>query len=150
MTAAIQSFIAEPALAIVGVSRSGRGFGNAAVRTLTEKGYRVYPIHPVLPRVNGIPCFRSFADLPERVNGVLVVVPPAQAVGVVRDAAAAGIRRVWLQQGAESPWVLRVCADFGLEAVSGECILMYTKPAGVHRFHRWIHAVFAPPEPVAS
>jgi len=27
---------------------------------------------------------------------------------------------------------------------------MYTKPAGVHRFHRWIHDVFAPPAAVAS
>src|SRR5436189_6176632 len=76
----IDSFIAEPALAVVGVSRSGRGFGNAAIRALTVKGYRVYPIHPVLPHVCGIPCFRSFAELPARVNAVLVVVPPAQAV----------------------------------------------------------------------
>jgi len=145
----IESFIAEPALAVVGVSRSGRGFGNAAVRALAEKGYRVHPVHPVLQRVCGIPCFRSFADLPEPINAALVVVPPSQAVGVVRAAAAAGIRRVWLQQGAESPWVLRVCADLGLETVAGECILMYTKPTGVHRFHRWIHDVFAPPTPVA-
>jgi hypothetical protein len=145
MTTAIESFITQHALAVVGVSRSGRGFGNAAVRALTEKGYRVYPIHPTLQQVCGIPCFRSFADLPERVNAVLVVVPPAQAVGVVRDAAAAGIKRVWLQQGAESPWVLRVCADLGLETVSGECILMYTTPTGVHRVHRWIHDVFAAP-----
>jgi uncharacterized protein len=145
----IESFIAEPALAVVGVSRSGRGFGNVAVRALTAKGYRIYPIHPVLQRVCGIPCFRSVADLPERINGVLVIVPPAQAVGVVREAAAAGIRRVWLQQGAESPWVLRVCADLGLETVSGECILMYAKPTGVHRMHRWIHDVFAPPAAVA-
>jgi len=144
----IDSFVAEPALAVVGVSRSGRGLGNTAVRALTEKGYRVYPIHPALQRVCGIPCFRSFVDLPERVNAVLVVVPPAQAVGVVRDAAAAGIKRVWLQQGAESPWVLHVCEDLGLETVAGECILMYAKPAGVHRVHRWIHDVFAPPAEV--
>ena len=145
----IDSFIAEPALAVVGVSRSGRGFGNAALRALIEKGYRAYPIHPVLQHVGGIPCFRSFADLPERINAVLVVVPPAQAVSVVREAAAAGIKRVWLQQGAESPWVLRVCEDLGLETVSGECVLMYAKPAGVHRVHRWIHDVFAPPAAVA-
>src|SRR5262249_40946818 len=134
----IESFIAEPALAVVGVSRSGRGFGNAAVRALSANGYRVYPVHPSATHVRGLPCVRSFADLPEPINAVLVVVPPAQAVGIVREAAAAGIRRVWLQQGAESPWVLRVCADLGLETVAGECILMYTKPTGVHRLHRWI------------
>jgi predicted CoA-binding protein len=143
MQSAIESFIAEPALAIVGVRRSGRGFGNTALQALTAKGYRVYPVHPTAAFIDGLPCHRSFADLPERVNAVLVVVPPAQAVGVVREAAAAGIRHVWLQQGAESPWVLHVCADLGLQAVSGECILMYTKPSGVHRVHRWLHDVFA-------
>jgi predicted CoA-binding protein len=57
----------------------------------------------------------------------------------VRDAAAAGIRRVWMQQGAESEAAIRFCAENGISAVHGECILMFAEPAAFyHRMHRWV------------
>jgi uncharacterized protein len=136
--AAIDAFVAEPALALVGMSRSGTKFGNFACRALMKAGYRVYPIHPSARTIDGRRCYQRFEELPERVNAVLVVVPPAQAAQVVRDAAAAGIRRVWLQQGAESPEVLQLCRDLGVEAVGGQCVLMFAHPGGYHKVHRWI------------
>ena len=123
-------------VAIVGVSRTGRKFGNSACRVLREKGYRVYPIHRTAARIDGVTCFSRLADLPEPVGGILIVVPPLDAVPVIREAAAAGIRRVWLQQGAESPEALRVCEQFGMDGVSGECVLMFAHPAGIHRAHQ--------------
>ncbi len=139
--AAIQTFLDRPALALVGASRFGKKFGNLACRELRAKGYRVYPIHPSATTVNGVRCYPRFADLPEPVDAVLVVVPPAQAVGVVRDAAAAGIHHVWLQQGAESPEVLSACRELGLEVVAGECVLMFAHASGVHKVHRWLRQV---------
>jgi len=44
--AAIEAFISQPALALIGISRSRKKFGNLAYRVLKSKGYRVYPIHP--------------------------------------------------------------------------------------------------------
>jgi predicted CoA-binding protein len=99
---------------------------------------RIYPVHPVARTIDGVPCYPGLAALPERVGGVIVSVPPAQAVDVVREAAAAGIRHVWLQQGAESPSVEALCAELGLDAVAGECILMFAAPTGIHRVHRFI------------
>jgi predicted CoA-binding protein len=55
-----------------------------------------------------------------------------------REAARAGLTRVWLQQGAESPVVTLACAELGLDAVAGECILMFAKPTGLHKVHRWV------------
>lgn len=138
---AIDGFLKQPALALVGLSRSGKKFGNVACRELKAKGYRVYPIHPSADSIDGTRCYSSFSALPEPIDALLVVVPPAQALSVVREAAAAGIHRVWLQQGASSPAVLAACAELGLETVSGECILMYAAPAGVHKFHGWIWRV---------
>ena len=136
--AAVDQFVAQPALALVGVSRSGKKFGNAAYRELSAKGYRVYPIHPSADVIDGVHCYSRFADLPEVVDAVLVVVPPSQAAAVVRDAAAAGIHHVWLQQGAESVEACDLAASLGIECVAGECILMFANPTGVHRLHRGI------------
>lgn len=136
--AAVDAFLAEPALAIVGVSRSGKKFGNYASKTLREKGYRVYPLHPSAKTIDGVECYRRFDELPEEVGAVLVVVPPIQAVSVVREAAAAGVHRVWLQQGADSPDVVTLCAELGVDVVAGECILMFARPKGFHKAHGWV------------
>lgn len=140
----IDEFLTQPALALVGVSRSGKGFGNAALHELLAKGFRVYPMHPAMDVVGGMKCYHHFQDMPKDVGGVIVVVPPPEAVSVIRDAAAAGLRRVWLQQGAESPYVLGVCRELGVEVISGECILMFAKPTGIHKAHRWIAEVLHP------
>ena len=137
----IDEFLAQPALALVGVSRSGQKFGNAALRELLAKGYRIYPLHPAMDTVGGVKCYHHFHEMPKDVGGAIVVVPPPEAVSVVRDAAAAGIRRIWLQQGAESPYVLGVCSDLGLDVIAGECILMFARPTGIHRAHQWIAGV---------
>jgi len=135
---AVERLVAEPALAIVGLSRSGSKFGNAAAKELAAKGYRVYPVHPGATEIDGFHCYPSFDALPEHVNAVLVVVPPAAAVKVVEDAAKAGIHQVWLQQGAESADVLAACRARNLSVVSGECILMFAKPASYHKLHAWL------------
>ena len=134
----IDAFVAEPALALLGMSRSGKGFGNYAYSTLRAKGYRVYPIHPTAEIIDGHRCYHRFADLPEHVDAALIVVPAEQAEQVVRDAAAAGIHHLWLQQGAESARVIDACTDAGIEPVWGECILMFARPTGFHKAHRWL------------
>jgi uncharacterized protein len=132
----VDAYLSNVAMAVVGVSRSGKKFGNMALRELRAKGYRVYPVHPSASAIDGVACVRRFADLPERVDAALIVVPPREALGVVRDAAAAGIHYVWLQQGAESPEVLELCRVLRITVVSGECILMFAAPTSFHRLHR--------------
>src|SRR2546421_6956739 len=99
---AIQRFLDTPAIAVVGISRNSDKFGNAACRTLRDKGYRVYQIHRHAATIDGHECFPQLADVPEKIESVLVVVPRWEAFDVIRHAAAAGARAVWLQQGAES------------------------------------------------
>ena len=141
--AAVMDFVNQRSLAVVGVSRSGRKFGNTAYRELKAKGYRLVPVHPDAETLEGDPCARSLADLPTPVGGVLVIVPPDQAERVVGEVIAAGIPRVWLQPGAESVAAIRLAESRGISVIAGECILMFAEPAGFgHRAHRWLKGVF--------
>jgi predicted CoA-binding protein len=132
----VDGFLAQPAVALIGASRARHKFGNVILRELRSKGIRVYPVHPAAEVIDGARCYSNLKLLPEPVGGVVICVPPDDAVTAVRDAAAAGIRHVWLQQGAESPYVASLCVELGLDAVIGECILMFAKPKGIHKAHR--------------
>jgi predicted CoA-binding protein len=69
----------------------------------------------------------------------VAVVPPEETAKVVREADAAGIRRIWMQQGAESEAAIQFCEDREMTIIHGECILMFAEPvAWYHRAHRWI------------
>jgi predicted CoA-binding protein len=143
--ASVDEFLAQDTFAIAGVSRSGKGFGNAALRDLTAKGYEVLPVHPDAHEVAGVPCYPSLARLPKKVGGLILVVPPQQTEKLVREAKDMGITRVWMQQGAESAAAITYCEENGIDAVHGECIMMFAQPTGIHRFHHWLRGLFGNP-----
>jgi len=137
---AIQDFINGRRIAIVGVSRDGAKFGNTALTELAARGYQVFPVHSTAQEIAGARCFPNLTALQGKVDGALVVVPPEQAASVLREAASIGLKNVWLQQGAESPEVLALARELGLNLVAKKCVLMYAPP--VRSFHAW-HRFFA-------
>ncbi len=135
----IENFVKKEHIIVAGVSRSGKKFGNSAVKELQKSGYKVSVIHPEAGTLEGTPCLRSCKDAGNKNAGLLVVVPPAKVPGIFEDAAAAGIKNVWLQKGAESAEVIALANAYSFEYVSGKCILMYAgKVSGPHKFHRTI------------
>jgi predicted CoA-binding protein len=139
----VDQFISQPKLAVVGVSRDTKKFGNAAYKALKQKGYQVYPINRNVETIEGDRCYPALAALPEKVDGVVIVVPPRETEQVVREADAAGIKNVWMQQGAESDAAIQYCQEHGLDEVHGECIMMFAPPVGsVHRWHRGAWKLF--------
>jgi predicted CoA-binding protein len=141
--ALVDGFLAEKKLALAGASRSGKKFGNAILKELRAKGYEVIPVHPEAESLEGVACVRSLADLPPGVGGLILCVRPAETEKLVREAAAAGIPRVWMQYGSVSKNAAAFCEEKGIRAIHGECILMFAEPAaGIHRFHRAIWRLF--------
>jgi predicted CoA-binding protein len=137
MNQAIQEFIESKRIAVMGVSRSGKKFGNAAYTELKQRGYQVFIVHPEAKDISGEPCYPSLSALQGQVDGVLICLPPKQAEQALREAASAGMKHIWLQQGAQSPAVLAAARELGVDPVVGKCILMYAQPVqSFHRLHR--------------
>ena len=137
MSTAAEAFVASKTLALVGVSRT-RGFGNRLLKHLTKGGYKVFPVNAQADQVEGQPCYRSLDDLPEPVDGVVTVVPPAETERLVGDCARLGIGRVWMQQGSESDAAVALCRDKGIDEVHGACLIMHTNSGFPHSLHRWV------------
>jgi predicted CoA-binding protein len=135
MNQAIQEFVGCRSIAVIGASRGGKKFGNAAAKELQTRGYQVFIIHPEAQDIDGQTCYPNLSALRGQIDAVLISVPAAQAAAVMREAASLDIRHVWLQQGAESPELLALGQDLGLSLVSKKCVLMYAPP--VKSFHGW-------------
>jgi uncharacterized protein len=133
-----KEFVAHKRIAVVGASRSGKKFGNAAYKELKQRGYQVVLVHPEAKEIEGEPCYPSLEAVKDKVDGVFVSVPPAQGVQVLQQASQAGLKDIWIQQQGDSPEMLAVGKDLGLNLVQGKCILMYAEPVtSFHSFHRF-------------
>lgn len=141
--AVIEEFLRHKHLALVGASRNGQGFGNFARKELQAQGYDLHLVHPEADAIEGRPCAHHLADVAEDVEGVILVTPPAQTEKLVEEAYDAGLRRVWIQQGAESEAAVKFCEERGMEVVHHECVLMFVEhPGVVHRAHRFLRKAF--------
>jgi len=138
----VEQFLSEKTFALAGASRSGKKFGNTVVKELTKKGYELLLVHPEASEIEGLKCYSGLSELPDGVGGLVLIVPPEQTERITPEAAAAGIRRIWMQQGSESPRAVEFCRENGIDVIHGECILMYAQPTGFHKFHRWIWSLF--------
>lgn len=149
MDTRIIEFLSTKSIAVVGVSR-GRGFGNTVMRTLSERGYEVYPVNANADTIDGRACHRSLIKVPVPIEAVVSVVPPLQTLTVVDDCIKLGIKHLWMQQGSESGEAILRAESSGINVVHHACILMYAGPHGIHRVHRWIHDLITRPQTEAA
>ncbi|MEI6455782.1 MAG: CoA-binding protein [bacterium] len=140
---AIDRFLAPKKLAVAGVSRDPKKFGNTVYKELKERGFEVYPINPNIDEVNGEKCYHSIAELPAGVRYLLVITKKPMTLGIVQEAVAKGIDHLWIQQMSETPEVMDFLKDKKVTLVTRECILMWIEPVkSIHKFHRCIRKIF--------
>jgi hypothetical protein len=138
----VADFLSARRLAVAGVSRSANQPANAILRRLRDRGYEVIPINPHADWLENAKCYPDLAAVPGVVDGLMVVVPPAAAETLVRQAAALGITRIWFHRsfgdGSVSEAAVKACAEFGIRPIVGGCPLMVCPPVDVaHRCMRW-------------
>jgi len=143
MNPLIEQFISSKRIAVVGMSRSGKKFGNMASKELKAKGYEIFPVHPDVKEIDGLTCYPDLKSLSGKVDGVWISIPPAKVPAVLEEAAQIGLKNIWLQQGAWSKEVQETIDQLKLPVVSKKCIMMYAPPVkSIHKFHRTIVGIF--------
>ena len=143
MNTLIDQFVSSRRIAIVGMSRSGKKFGNMAGKELKAKGYEIFPVHPTALEIDGMDCSPDLKSLSGKVDGVWISIPPGNVPPVLEEAAQMGLKNIWLQQGAWSVEVQQTIDRLQLQVVTKKCIMMYAPPVkSVHKFHRTIKGIF--------
>lgn len=104
-------------VAILGASADRAKFGNKAVRAYAQRGFTVFPVNPKETIIEGLPVFRSIAEVPARPDLVSVYLPPAVLLPLLPAIVAKGCDELWLNPGTESPAVLAEAERLGLNVI---------------------------------
>ncbi|MCS7151891.1 MAG: CoA-binding protein [Endomicrobia bacterium] len=122
----IKEIISKKIFAVIGSFRNEQKVAYKIFRKLTAKGYKVYPINPTMKEIDGVMCYPSLSELPEKPEVVNIVTPPQVSLEIVKQCKEIGIQYIWLQPGAENEEVIDYCRKNNLKVVYGSCIMLNT------------------------
>jgi predicted CoA-binding protein len=140
--AAVEAFLAQRRIAVVGVSEEQSNFGRTIHRELHARGYETFAVSPRVGTVDGDHCYPELGAIPGGVDGAIVMVGADRAVQVVESCITLGVPRIWLfkglgGEGAVSDRAVELCRENGIDVVAGACPMMFLDPVAFpHRAHR--------------
>ena len=142
----VNDFLAQKRIAVAGVSQDDRHHpaANLVYRRLKKTGHTVFAVNPHLQSFDGDRCYPDLKCIPIGVDGVVIVTRPETTEQVVRDAADAGVRRVWMHQEmpsgtSVSPKAIEYCRGQGIQVIAGACPMMFGPGVDLgHACMRWM------------
>lgn len=120
----VQDFLSRKRFAVVGSFRNETKYAYKILKDLSAKGYEVYPVNPNMSSVEGMVCYKSISDIPFDIDVADIVTPPLVTEKVLEECLKKGIRRVWLQPGAESEKAIRFCKENNIKVLHSICVMM--------------------------
>ncbi len=108
----------RPTVAILGASTDRSKFGNKSVRAHLRAGFEVFPVNPKGGEIEGLPAYRSLAEIPAgEISRVSLYLPPVIGLKALDDIAARGCGEVWFNPGSDSPAMLARAKELGLRGI---------------------------------
>ena len=120
----VKDFLKQKRFAVVGSFRNETKFAYKILVNLMEKGYEVFPINPRIGEVEGRTCYKTISDIPYSVDVANIVTPPLVTEGILKECLQKGIKRAWLQPGAESQVAIKFCHDNDIKVIHGICVML--------------------------
>ena len=120
----IKDFLKQKSFAVVGSFRNETKYAYQILNILKNKGYEVYPVNPRIKEVEGLKCYPSIKDVPVVCDVADIVTPPKITEKIVRECKEKGIKRVWLQPGAESQDAINFCKENEIKVIYGLCVML--------------------------
>lgn len=99
-------------------------------------GTTVYAVDATAEEIDGDQTVEDLAHLPGPVDGAVLEVPKEETAAQVEAAVQAGVPRVWIHMGRETPEALQLAEEAGMEVCSGTCAVQYVRGGFPHNLHR--------------
>ncbi len=111
-------------IAVIGVSHSSDKYGHKVFRDMVQAGWEVYGVNPKGGEVAGQTLYQSLSAVPQPVDIVVTVVPPAITRQVVEECNKLGVHAIWMQPGSESDEAVTRAKELGMQVTSNACIMV--------------------------
>lgn len=121
----VENFFTSSSFAVVGATNRTDKFGYKVFKRLERLGKKVYPVHPAISDIDGVLVFKTLSELPEVPEAVNIIVSPSVTEKVVEECKKLGIKKVWMQPGAESQTAIDFCNTNGIDLVYRDCVLVH-------------------------
>lgn len=121
----VKKFINSKSFAVVGATDNEEKYGYKVYIRLKNYCSETYAVHPKLKEIKGAAVYSSLSALPKVPEAVNIIVSPAITEQVVEECHKLGIKKVWMQPGAESDKAVAFCKDNGIEVVFKDCVLSH-------------------------
>lgn len=122
----LNDFLAQKRFAVVGSFRNQDKIAFKILHDLRQKGYETFPVNPVTKGFGGMPCYKNIASIPYPIDVAVLVTPPRATEEIVKECLQKGIKRIWLQPGAESSAAVQFCQDHDMAVIHSTCIMIKT------------------------
>ena len=90
-------------VAVLGASAPPERYSHKAVRALLANGHRVFPVHPALSTLLGLPVYPALPAIPEPLHTLTDYLSPAHQARVGGQMLECAPRRVIFNPGTENP-----------------------------------------------
>jgi predicted CoA-binding protein len=121
----IEQFLAGNRFAVVGASKDRAKYGNKVLRAYLQNNRDAVPVNPGADEIEGLKAYRDLASVPDDIDGVSIITPPAVTEKVVEQALQRGIKQIWMQPGAESEAAIATAQEVGANVIAGgPCVLV--------------------------
>ncbi len=90
----LDSFFAPDSIALIGASRDLEKIPGRLLSMLRKNGFpgKLYPINPNYGDIDGLTCFPAIADVGQKIDLAIVIIPARAVLGALEQCAAAGVR----------------------------------------------------------
>jgi acetyltransferase len=90
----LDSFFAPESIALIGASRDHEKIPGRLLAMLRKNGFpgQLYPVNPNYGEIDGLKCFKQVADIGERIDLAVIIIPARGVLAALEQCAAVGVK----------------------------------------------------------
>lgn len=111
-------------VAVIGASDKEDRYSYKAVKLLTQKGHRVFPIHQRIKEIDGIPVYSSLNEISDIVDTVSVYVSEDISTKLTNEILNKNPKRIIFNPGAENSTLETLAKQKGIKIINGCTLVM--------------------------
>ena len=111
-------------VAVLGASNKPNRYSYKAVKMLLEKGHTVFPVHPAIENIEGLPVYQSLKKVSEDIDTITVYLSAARSDRITNEILEKGVQRVIFNPGAENPFLSAQLKIDNVEVVDACTLVM--------------------------